>query len=175
MASTEPFGRLLKVTGDAVAEVLDSYKQYYSHVVLSTYHQIIKNVKALLDLLQKLETEFLAGAFRATPSRAKNNIIEVLNECGQLAKLLHTRIEAINLRDDDSASRSIQTCGAEIGFFLRTYGRNREEWNSGPPRAGRTELEGLSADLLPLETVPIVLIHIASLRASLRRISDRDC
>jgi hypothetical protein len=152
MTSMEPFARLVKATGDAAAELLDAYKEYYSHVSPSNYHQTIKDIKPLLDLVQELETESLAGAFRATIPRAKSNISGVLNECGQLAKLLHTRVQGRNLRDDASTSRDIQTYCAEIGFFLATYGGSREELNFGASRASRAsraeqyELEDLSTN-----------------------------
>jgi hypothetical protein len=88
-----------------------------------------RTFKTVLDLVQELETESLARDFWATIPRAKSNISGVLNECGQLAKLLHTRVQGRNLRDDASTSRDIQTYCAEIGFFLATYGRSREELN----------------------------------------------
>jgi hypothetical protein len=135
MASTEPFARLIKVTGDALGEVLDSYKQYYPPVPFSNYHQVIKNVKPLFELVQQLETECLCGAVRATSPRAKKSITEVLNECGKLAKLLQSQIEGRNLRDDASTNRDIQTYCDEVGFFLRTS------------RAEQTELESLSVYL----------------------------
>jgi uncharacterized protein YjaG (DUF416 family) len=143
MASTEPFARLLKVTGDAVEEVLDSFKIYYSHVVPSNYPQTIKDIKVLLEVVQKLETESLSGAFRTAQQRAKKNISEVLDECGQLAKLLHNRIKGRNLQDDAGTSRDIQTYCAEIRFFLATYGRSRGEQNMGGSRAERYDFGDL--------------------------------
>jgi hypothetical protein len=144
MASTEPLARLLKVTGDVLSEVLDSYKQYYPIVSFPVYHQVIKDIKALFEVVQKLETECLDGAFRATPLRAKNNISNVLNECGKLAKLLHNQIEGRNLRDDASTNRDIRTACAEVEFFLVTYGRSREEPTGRASPAEQSELEGLS-------------------------------
>ena len=141
----EPFALLLKATGDAVAYVLDSYKEHYSQASSANYHQIIKDVKDLLCVVQKLEIESATGGFRATSRRAKNNIGEVLNECGQLATLLQSRIKARTLRDDARTSRDIETCYAEIEFFLRTYGRSREEPAIGLGRTERQELEDLSS------------------------------
>jgi hypothetical protein len=88
-----------------------------------------RTFKTVLDLVQELETQSLARDFWATIPRAKSNISGVLNEYGQLATLLRTRVQARNLRDDASTSRDIQTHCAEIGFFLATYGRSREELN----------------------------------------------
>lgn len=147
MASTESFARLIKVTGDALSEVLDSYKQCYPPIPFSNYHQVIKNVKVLFELVQQFETEWLCGAVQATSPRAKKNITEVLNECGKLAKLLRSQIEGRNLRDDASTNREIQTYCAEVGFFLRTYDRSTEEPTSRTSRAEQTELESLGVYL----------------------------
>src|SRR2546423_15428631 len=143
MASLVP---LLKTTGDTVAEVLDSYKVCYSGISFADYHQIIKDFKALFDSLQKLETESAKGVFRTTPQRAKNNIGEVLNECGQRAKLLQPRINAKTLRDDASTSRDVETWRAEIEFFLRTYGGIREEPNNGLGGPNQEYLDKLGSD-----------------------------
>lgn len=145
MASPDPFTLLLKVTGDAIADVLDSYKPYYSNITSVNYRQIINDVKALLDVVQDLENESAAGALWATSRRAKDNIVQVLNECGQLAKLLQTRIKDRTLRDDARISRDIQAYSAEIECFLRTYGR-REGRTTDLSRAERCELDTLSAD-----------------------------
>lgn len=152
MAGEDPFALLLKATGDAVADVLDTYKDYYSHpAYYANPHQIIKDIKALLHNVQKLETEFSPGAFQATSSRAWNNIAEVLNECGRLAKLLQTRIKSRILDDDARTSREVETYCAEIEFFLKTYGRSRDDPSIAFGRTERNELDNLSADLfIPL-------------------------
>jgi hypothetical protein len=147
MAGTEPLARLLRATGDAVEEVLDSFKIYYSDVVPSNYPQTIKDIKALHEVVQKLETESLSGTFRITQTRDKRNISEVLDKCGQLAKLLYPRITGRKLEDDARTSRDIQTYCAEITFVLATYGRGGGEQSIGESRAERYELESLGADL----------------------------
>lgn len=144
MASAEPFAHLLRVTGDALGEVLDSYKQCYPIGPFHAYHPVIKNIKALFDVVQKLETEYLGGVFRATSPRAENNISDVLNECGKLAKLLRNQIKGRNLRDDASTSRDIQRACAEVELFLDTYGRSREEPTGRASPAEQSELDGLS-------------------------------
>jgi hypothetical protein len=138
----------LKATGDAIGDVLDSYKTYYPHNTSVNYHQIINDVKALLDIVQDLETESAAGALWATSPRAKGNIDQVLNECGQLAKLLQTRIQDRTLRDDARNSRDIQAYSAEIECFLRTYG-SRQKRATDLSRAQRYELDNLSTDRTP--------------------------
>jgi len=148
MGSQDPFTLLLKVTGDAIADVLDSYKLYYSHITSVTYRQIINDVKTLLDVVQDLENESAAGALWATSRRVKDNIFQVLNECGQLAKLLQTRIKDRTLRDDARISRDIQAYSAEIECFLRTYGR-REGRATDLSREDRYELDSLSTDRAP--------------------------
>src|SRR5438270_8047017 len=107
MANTEPFTLLLKATGDAIADVLDSYKTYYSQITSLNYPQIINDVKALLDVVQDLESESATGTLWAASPRAKDNIVQVLNECGHLAKLLQIRIKDRTLRDDVRISRDI--------------------------------------------------------------------
>jgi len=145
MAGTDPFTLLLKATGDAIADVLDSYKPYYSTITSANYRQIINDVKALLDVVQDLENESANDALWATSRRVKDNIVQVLNECGQLAKLLQTRIKDRTLRDDARISRDIQAYSAEIECFLRTYGR-RERRAIDLSRGERLELDTLSAD-----------------------------
>lgn len=148
MANTEPFTLLLKATGDAIADVLDSYKTYYSHITSLKYPQIINDVKALLDVVQDLENESAAGALWSASPRAKANIVQVLNECGQLAKLLQIRIKDRALRDDVRISRDIQAYSAEIECFLRTYG-SREKRATDLSRAERYELDTLSTGRVP--------------------------
>jgi len=150
MATTDPFTLLLKATGDAIADVLDSYKPYYSNTTSVNYRQTITDVKALLEVVQDLESESAAGALLATSRRVKDNIVQVLNECGHLAKLLQTRIRDRTLRDDAKTSRDIQAYSAEIECFLRTYGRG-ERRVTDLSRTERYELDTLSADrtLLP--------------------------
>jgi hypothetical protein len=145
MDSTEPFTLLLKATGDAIADVLDSYKLYYSTITSVNYRQIINDVKVLLDVVQDLEHDSAAGALRATSRRVKDNIGQVLNECGHLAKLLQTRIKNRTLRDDARISREIQEYSAEIECFLTTYG-SREKRPTDLSRTERYELDTLSTD-----------------------------
>jgi hypothetical protein len=144
----EPFTLLLKVTGDAIADILDAYKTYYSHITSLNYPQIINDVKPLLDVVQDLENESAAGTLWAASPRAKDNIVQVLNECGQLAKLLQSRIKDRALRDDVRISRDIQAYAAEIECFLRTYS-SREKRTTDLSRAERYELDTLSARRVP--------------------------
>ena len=144
MAAIDPFARLLKFTCDVVEDFLGFYKENYSYISPSNYHQIIKDFKALFGILQKLESESAAGAFRSTSTRPKKNICELLNECGQLAKLLQTRIQSRTLQEDARTSHDIDTYCAEIEFFMRTYGRTREEPTTATERSHRLELENLS-------------------------------
>ena len=146
MAGTDSFARLLQITCDVVEAVLESYKENYSHISPSSYHQIIKDVKALFGIVQKLESEFATGAFRSTSTRAKKNISDVLNECGQLAKLLQSRIESRRLQEDARSSHDIETYCAEIAFFIKTYGRAEDEHAKAAETQRRVELENLSTD-----------------------------
>jgi hypothetical protein len=148
MANIAPFTLLLKATGDAIADVLDSYKTYYSQTTSLSYPQIINDIKALLDVVQDLESESAAGTLFAASPRAKENICQVLNECGRLAKLLQNRIKDRILRDDVRISQDIQAYFAEIECFLRTYS-NRPKRTIDLSRAERDELDTLSADHVP--------------------------
>jgi hypothetical protein len=148
MANADPFTLLLKATGDAIADVLDSYKTYYSHITSLNYPQVINDVKALLDVVQDLENESAAGVLWAASPRAKDNIVQVLNECGQLAKLLQIRIKDRALRDDVRISRDIQAYSAEIECFLRVHS-SRERRATELSRTERYELDTLSADWCP--------------------------
>ena len=145
MSSTGPFVRLLRATGDRLGEVLDSYKQFYPHVLSSDYHQVIKNVKALLELVQLLENEYLIRPFRATIPRAETNIAQVLKDCGELSKLLRIQIEGRRLRDDVSTSQDIERYYNEVESFRDSYGRSRDEPTARASRAEQAELEDLSA------------------------------
>jgi hypothetical protein len=148
MNNTVPFTLLLKATGDAIADVLDSYKTYYSHITSLSYPQIINDVKALLDVVQDLENESAAGTLWTASPRAKENMLQLLNECGRLAKLLQNRIKDRNLRDDVRISQDIQVYFAEIECFLRTYS-TRQKRTTDLSRAERDELDALSADHVP--------------------------
>src|ERR1700733_8383141 len=138
----EPFTLLLKVTGDAIADILDAYKTYYSDITPPKSPKIINDVKPLLDVVHDLENESAAGTLWAASPRAKDNIVQVLNECGQLAKLLQSRIKDRALRDDVRISRDIQAYAAEIECFLRTYS-SREKRTTDLSRAERYELDTL--------------------------------
>ena len=142
----DPFAHLLETTCDVVEAVLESYKEKYSRISPSNYHQIIKDIKALFGIVQKLESEFATGAFRSASPRAKKNISDVLNECGQLAKLLQTRIESRRLQEDARSSHDIETYCAEIAFFIQTYGRAEDEPAKAAETQQRVELETLSTD-----------------------------
>lgn len=144
MADKDLLVRALLVNGDAVASVLDSYKEQNPRLSPATYCQVVKDVKSLNKALQTLEKEHDAGNFQLVKPRATDNIAKVLDECGQLAKGLLLLMRNKTLHDDISLSQEITTLVAEIAFFRRTYGKNKDILVSELTQSERRELYDLS-------------------------------
>ena len=147
MASKDPLALALKANADAVEEVLETFKKENSNLEIIDYCQLMKDVKVLFGAIQALEDEHTAGSFNKTAIRARRNMIEVLNECGQHAKVVCGRIRCGSLRDDANLSVEIATLSAEIGSFVRIHGTKKEVPVFGLSQIERREFDVLSTYL----------------------------
>lgn len=144
MANQDRLSLALRPAGDAISDVLDAFQEDKPGLSAANCYLLIQDLKVLVKLIQVLESEHAAKAFRTTPSYTKGEIGEVLHDCGVLAADLKERIQDQILQDDVDLCEQTARLKAKLGLFLRTHGKNKEVLHPGPTQAERLEMDDLS-------------------------------
>jgi hypothetical protein len=133
MASSGSLEELLRYSCDALTQVLDDFRQYTSAQRQSECIRIVRGARALFESLESLEREarYSNYQFYGASRRIRTSIRDIVDRCGQLAKILAERINDNTLRDDLWVCGDIPSLIDEVNWMVDALKGRRQTTETG--------------------------------------------